>query len=406
MPSFTQLEQKIRQAIAGRESAMLQDLTRHVAIPTGRNFEAGLNEFRQLLIERLEQLPAHVEFVNGSPRPNWLELSGSKVQDASPPPTVLVKHKASGTSPRILLAGHLDTVHDPHGSFRELTISPDRCTATGPGAADMKGGLVIAIHALEALAECGVDLNWTFLLNSDEETGSFHSFDAIAAAAREHDIGLALEPALPDGSLVVERMGAGQFKVEVFGKSAHVGRDFTKGVSAVARLAELIVKLSTLSEPDKGVIVNVGPLQGGGATNIVPDYAACWGNVRYVDPAKSREVEAQLEALATFEDAMPRVVVHHAINRPAKPLIEPVRRLAEAARAAALDLGQSLNFGSTGGVCDGNIMQSVGLPTIDTLGVRGGNLHRTDEFIETASLVERAQLLAILLSRIAAGAVI
>ncbi|MEO0715968.1 MAG: M20/M25/M40 family metallo-hydrolase, partial [Planctomycetota bacterium] len=71
----------------------------------------------------------------------------------------------------------------------------------------------------------------------------------------------------------------------------------------------------------------------------------------------------------------------------------------------AEDLGQQLPFAKTGGVCDGNIMQHAGLPTIDTLGVRGGGLHTPDEWIDLTSLVERCQLLAILLARIAEGRV-
>ena len=227
--------------------------------------------------------------------------------------------------------------------------------------------------------------------------------NAITRAAREHDVGIALEPALPDGSLVVQRMGAGQFKVEAFGRAAHVGRDFAHGVSAVYALGEALVKLSGMSDAERGMIVNVGPLRGGPATNIVPDDAACWGNMRCADEAAAERLQRSIAALATPDDALPRVAVDQIINRPSKPLTHAVRELAEAARTVAQDLGQQLPFGKTGGVCDGNIMQAAGLPTIDTLGVRGGNLHRTDEFIELASLVERAQLLAVLLAHIARG---
>ena len=153
------------------------------------------------------------------------------------------------------------------------------------------------------------------------------------------------------------------------------------------------------------MIVNVGPLQGGAATNIVADYAACWGNVRFADAQRGEQLAVAIDALATSAEAMPRVVVHRHWNRPAKPETDAVRQLAQAAAATAHDLDQSLPLASTGGVCDGNILQAVGLPTLDTLGVRGGNLHRPDEFVELASLVERCQLLAVLLARIADGRV-
>lgn len=399
-------ERRVCRSIAAMDEPMRAELAAHVAIPTGQNFEPGLNEYRALVVERLRKLGASIEFVPGSPRPPWLELPAQKSSGSVPPVVVARRASASPAGQRLLIVGHLDTVHDPHGTFRTLRMAPDGQAATGPGAVDMKGGIVIALAALEVLAERGLELNWTFLLNSDEETGSIHSFGALQKSAREHDVGIVLEPALPDGSLVVERMGAGQFKVEVFGRAAHVGREFERGVSAVNTLAELLLRLSRLSQPQQGLIVNVGPLQGGAVTNAVPEYAACWGNARFKSAEAARALEQQIMSLATAGDAMPRVAAHCLFNRPAKPLIPPVEVLAEMARSAAEDLGQELPFASTGGVCDGNILQDAGLPTIDTLGVRGGNLHRSDEFIELASLVERAQLLAVVLSRLAAGQVV
>ncbi len=302
----------------------------------------------------------------------------------------------------MLLVGHLDTVHDPQGSFRELTVSDDGHRATGPGAADMKGGVLIALAALEALAHVGIALRWRMLLNSDEETGSFRSDPALHAAAKDNDLGIVVEPALPGGALAVERVGSGQVKVEVFGRSAHAGRDFTKGISAVVKLAEVIRRLDGLAEPDKGLVVNVGPLLGGSVTNTVPDHAACWGNARYPDAASGRELGAAIDALAE-DGQLPRVVVHRAWNRPAKPTTGAVSRFAAEAQQVAGDLGLSLPLVATGGVCDGNILQDAGLPTLDSLGVCGGNLHRDDEFIEVPSLVDRCRLLAVLLARIAAG---
>jgi glutamate carboxypeptidase len=104
-----------------------------------------------------------------------------------------------------------------------------------------------------------------------------------------------------------------------------------------------------------------------------------------------------MDALQTDDKAMPRVVIRRSFNRPAKPLTPETEALAQTARRVAESLGQKLPFASTGGVCDGNIMQAAGLPTIDTLGVRGGDLHRTTEWIELRSLVERSQLMACLL---------
>lgn len=395
---LTAAEERLRRAIESRRDLLLEDLRLHVGLPTGGFNTGALDEARGLLTERAARLGATVEAVPGDPKPAWL-LGGAG--HAIPPTAVC--HRERGTLGRILIAGHLDTVHDPNGDFRELSIRPDGKTATGPGCVDMKGGLVIAIHALEALEECGIDASWTFLLNSDEETGSYHSERALRAEAARHEFGLALEPALPGGELVVERLGSGQFMIECHGRSAHVGRDFAQGVSAVTKLAECLIEVARIPDPAAGRIASVGPLRGGDATNAVPDLARAWGNARFPTKQVADEIESSLRRLETPADALPSVRVETSFNRPAKPLTPPVEALALRARAAAEALGQSLPFAKTGGVCDGNILQDEGLPTIDTLGVRGGGLHTRGEWIELASLVERCQLLAVLIGRLGVG---
>lgn len=390
---------RIRRAIEARREALLEDLIRLVAIPTGGFHAPGLDETRAILRDRLVALGASYHEVPGDPKPAWLL---GKDPAGSIPPTGICRRTDGRPGPRILIAGHLDTVHDPAGPFRELTIREDG-TATGPGCVDMKGGLVIALHALEALEELGEQVAWTYLFNSDEETGTYHSERALVAEAREHDLGIALEPALADGSLAIERMGSGQFMIEAVGRSAHVGREFEKGVSAVTALAEAIVAVSKMPDPKAGRILSIGPLQGGAATNAVPDLARAWGNARFPNEQASQEIGRMLDDLATPADAMPRITIHRSFNRPAKPKTPQVEAFATAARRAAEDLGQKLPFASTGGVCDGNVLQAAGLATIDTLGVRGGGLHTPDEWIELDSLVERCCLLAVLLSRLASG---
>lgn len=413
---LTDRESLLRKRIANRGSALLEDLRLHVGLPTGGNNKAALDETRDRFATRLRALGASAELVAGQPKPDWLYgvTAGSHV-----PPTAVCRKAASsgplerngasngkgrthasGPPTRILISGHLDTVHDPAGPFRSLSVAPDGKTALGPGCVDMKGGLVIAIAALEALEEAGIAANWTVILNSDEETGSYHSEAALRAEAAKHDFGLALEPAMPKGELVVERAGSGQFMIEVGGRSAHVGRDFTSGISAVTKLAECIQHVASLPDPLRSIIANIGPIEGGTATNVVPDRARAWGNVRFPGKAASESLETAIVSLATTEESMPRVTVRTSFNRPAKPMTPEVERLALEARRAAEDLGQSLPFGKTGGVCDGNILQDAGLPTIDTLGVRGGGLHTPQEWIEIPSLVERCQLLAVLISRL------
>lgn len=403
---LTDRERRVCQCIAERADQLLADLRLHVGLPTGGGRGSSLSLTRQLLTERARELGAVVELIPGEPAPDWLygrtRASGS---DTPPPPTAVCRRELAEGRP-ILIAGHLDTVHDPDGPFRELTLAADGRRGVGPGCVDMKGGLVITLAALECLEACNERLSWTLLLNSDEETGSYHSQRAIheeaARIAGLGGIGIAVEPAGAGGELITERAGSGQFCIDVRGRSAHVGRDFRAGVSAVNALARLIVKMSTLSRPEAEIIVNIGPIEGGHATNVVPDHARAWGNVRFPTPEAAVALEAQLRGIANSEMAAVaglQIEILTSFIRAAKPATEQTMLLAGLARQACEDLGQRLPFGKTAGVCDGNIMQAAGLPTLDTLGVRGGGLHTPDEWIEIPSLVERCQLLAILLLR-------
>ncbi|MEM9167575.1 MAG: M20/M25/M40 family metallo-hydrolase [Planctomycetota bacterium] len=390
--TLSETEAAVRDAIEARRSLLLADLRAAVETPTGPGSGDGIERQRAFFADRLADLGATHERVAGEPRPSWMD------QPETPPDASLF-HPQQGHGPRVLIAGHLDTVHHVDSGFDRLHLRDDG-TATGPGCVDMKGGLVIALHAIETLHELALPVNWSFFLNTDEETGTYHSDAALRRVSEAHDLGIALEPALAGGELAIERVGSGQFMVEVFGRSAHVGRAFQDGVSAVSELARIVAELAAVPEPARGKILNVGPLQGGAATNAVPDYAAAWGNVRFPNAVVERELAETLESYATAQDAMPRVAIHRSFNRPAKPLIPATESLALQARRVAEALGQQLPFAKTGGVCDGNIMQDAGLPTIDTLGVRGGGLHTPDEWIELESLVERCQLLAVLLARL------
>src|SRR5688572_22172023 len=148
MPSMplNDLHRRVCEAILARADLMRAELAEHVAIPTGQNYTAGLEQYRSLLGARLQKLGATIAFVPGMQRPAWVALPVPK-RDISVPPlpeqipaTLIASHQARRPSKRILLAGHLDTVHDPRGGFQSLTVSEDGRTATGPGVVDMKGG--------------------------------------------------------------------------------------------------------------------------------------------------------------------------------------------------------------------------------------------------------------------------
>lgn len=411
--AFTPSESSLVTPIASKHDAMVADLTHVVGIPTGTRHHVGLDTCREWFRARLEAIGATCSELPGTPAPEWLREGdrGSENKQWTRvervPPVLVATFNHSAPKLRLLLCGHIDTVHDPAESFNKLIISADGKTAIGPGCADMKGGLLVALEAIAAITRAGLPVSWTFAMNSDEESGSFHSDQPLRdIASRGFDYGLVFEPAMPDGGLVVERPASSQFMIECRGKAAHVGRDFTSGISAVTALSHAVLEASKIADPANGLIVSVGPLEGGSATNIVPDLARAWGNVRAFTPAAEALAAEKLRAVETKSLVLPTTKINYILSRPAKPQTPEVAKLASLAQRCSEDLraigrGVAMPLGKTGGVCDGNNLQAVGLPVIDTLGVRGGGLHTTSEWIDLESLTQRAQLAALLISRLA-----
>ena len=398
---LTSAESRIVEAVRASSVKMDEDLRTLVAMPTGCGHREGLERARDWMNSRLGALGATLTRARGGARPDWLRESA--LGDDSADVVIADRTAVAHSCPRVLVAGHLDTVHDPHGPFQELSApSAGRCT--GPGAADMKGGLVVALTALEVLERCEVRLPWTVVLNADEETGSFVSAEILHELAATHDIGLVVEPAFGEGDFVTTRPGSAQFLLEAFGREAHAGRDAASGVSAVGALCKAVTSVLERSDPSSGITLNIGPLEGGRATNIVPGFARAWGNARYRSEQQREEIDRLLHAVEFgAEGDIPRVRTRVIHNRPIKPATPRVEALGAVAVCAAADLGVRAGCAATGGVSDANVLQAAGLPCLDGLGVRGGNLHRLDEFVIVESLVERASIFAVLLTRLAAG---
>jgi len=389
-------ESALRDRLHASQSIMMQRLAKMVAISSGFGNTQGLDALRTMIAARLSALGATIEFVPADARPSWVDHAPGLDPRA---PTLIARCGQGQRAVSLLLCVHIDTVHDPQGDFQKLLPRGDGAF-TGPGAVDMKGGIEVMLSALEALHAQGKVIAWTVMVVSDEESGSFGAAAAIAREAEKHQFAFVMEPATSVGDLVVQRPGSGQFLLQAFGRAAHAGRDFAQGVSAVQALAKAVTAAGQMSDASTGRIVNVGPLQGGVATNIVPDVAKAWGNIRFRDEAEGRLLGAAIDALASGGDGeVPRVRVQRIMNRPAKPCTLAVRELGERAQAVAADLGFHVGLAATGGVSDANLIQQAGPPTLDGLGVRGGNLHRSDEFMWPESLPERAALLAILIFR-------
>ena len=272
----------------------------------------------------------------------------------------------------------------------------------------MKGGISVLMAALEAFeTHPGRDaVGWTVLISPDEEIGSLASAPFLAELGRKGHLGLTYEPAMPDGSLAGARKGSANYHLVVKGRSAHAGRAFHEGRNAVAGAAAIGWALHGLNGRREGVTVNLGRIAGGSPSNVVPDTAVIRFNVRVPDKAAADWIEAavaEIAAVPPFEGLT--LHLHGGFTRPPKPLDASQQALMQVVTEAGELLGQPIAFKSSGGVCEGNNLHAAGLPNIDTLGVRGGDIHSEAEYAWPESFVERAQLSALILCKIASGEV-
>lgn len=316
-------------------------------------------------------------------------------------------YKRPEANRRVLMTGHYDTVFALNHPF-QVPVWLDDNTINGPGVADMKGGIIVMLHALKAFEASpnAASVGWEVILSPDEETGSLKSADILAERAKSADIGLTYEPALADGTLAGARKGSGNYALVVTGRAAHAGREFFEGRNAVVLLAEMIGRLSNLTNGMPGLTVNAAVISGGVASNVVPDKALCRFNVRLEKPEDAGWFTAQLDALvAEFNEREGyKAVLHGGINRPPKAISEANQILMDAIAACGAELGFDVSYVPTGGCCEGNNLAAAGLPNVDTLGVRGGLIHSADEFVMVDSFTERAKLSLLILLAFAGGA--
>jgi len=303
---------------------------------------------------------------------------------------------------RAFLCIHMDTVYPPEDGFTAVT-EVDANKLRGPGVSDAKGGLAVMLVAVEAMerSSWAKKIGWEVLINPDEEIGSPGSAPLFDEAAAGNHVGLLFEPTLPDGSLVSERGGSGSYAVVVHGRSAHAGRDPHLGRNAIHAMAKTVVRLSELTSDS--VTINVGNVQGGGPVNVVPDLAICRFNVRARTPADQKHVQEAISQVIHEADGQDgiHVELHGGFHRPPKPLDDGARGLQKIIEHAAHELGLSVAWRYSGGVSDGNQLAAAGLPNIDSLGPRGGNIHSHEEFLLVDSLTERAKLAYMVLQSIA-----
>ena len=298
--------------------------------------------------------------------------------------------KAAGRP--IVMLGHFDTVW-PLGTLAAMPFRVADGRAYGPGAFDMKSGLVLGIEALSTLQELDeLSAPVVFLFTSDEEVGSPSSRPLIEAEASRSRATLVLEPAA-GRSLKTSRKGVGFFHVQVEGLATHAGSNPEQGVSAIEELARLVLDLQALNDPSTGTTVNVGVVSGGTRPNVVAAAAAAQVDLRVRTLGEAQRLEEIILGLQPHNPKA-RLTVTGGINRPPMERTPGVASMYELAKKAAAAIGLDLTEATVGGGSDANFVTPLGVPVMDGLGAVGDGAHAVNEHVLVDSLPVRSALIA------------
>ena len=375
------------------KAAVLTDLENFVNIDSGSTYEPGLQKFQGLLIDRLKELGAEVEYT-----PVNKPQAGYNIK-------ATFRGTGKGT---ILILAHADTVFAA-GTAEKRPFKTDGARAYGPGVSDEKGGLTLALHALAILKENGFQDydRITFLINPDEERSSLESRDLIMQTAKDHKYTLCVEPGIPGDIVMNWRKGIGRLTMTVTGRNAHAGIEPEKGRNATVELAHQILQLSKLGDAAKMTTVNWTLLDKTKTpVNVIPDSAWAQADVRVLYPEEFDRVLKDAKKIAENK-LVPDTKVNFDFFKGRPPFAKNEKTEKLVARLQNIyntELGLKLGVEGSGGGSDANYAAIVGSIAVDGLGIVGGNDHTPDEFIELGSITPRLYLLTRILMDIGSGA--
>ncbi|HEX4488935.1 MAG TPA: M20 family metallopeptidase [Terriglobales bacterium] len=371
------------QPFEARRDAMVSTIQELVEIESPSDNKKAVDAIAELIAEKFEAL-------GGKPNFHMAQDYGSHLQ---------VDFEGASKSKPILLLGHYDTVY-PLGTLATMSCRVADGRLWGPGALDMKSGIVLMLEALRSY-QGKLPHPVTVLLVSDEEVGSDSSRAITESLAKKSSAVLVCEPSYGlHGAVKTARKGVGEYTLKVVGKASHAGLDFEKGQSAILELSRQLLQISKLVDLKRGLTINPGIIAGGTRSNVVPAEAQAHIDLRIERLSDAAKIDRKLRALKPINKKC-KLDLTGGLNRPPMERTPGVAQLYQSAVGIAKQLGFKLKEAAVGGGSDGNFTAALGIPTLDGLGGVGEGAHATHESIVISELPRRAALLAGLLQNAA-----
>lgn len=405
---LTKTEKKILQTIEANNSEAIDFLSEVVNINSGTMNHEGVKNVGMVFKNAYDK-------INFQTR--WIDLT--EVNRSGH----LFAETQGNKGKKLLLIGHLDTVFEADSPFQMFEQLNDSI-AKAPGGNDMKGGNVIMLYALKALAQNGLLKNAQIIVaytGDEESTGkplSISRKDLIDAAKRS-DIALGFETSTGFNYATVARRGSSGWKVEVTGKTAHSSGIFSEntGAGAIFEISRILNRFYNEVRGEDYLTFNPGVLLGGttvsfdqalskgtafGKSNVVSQTAVVDGGLRFITEEQKENARAKMKAIVS--DNLPQTSANITFmdSYPAMPPTEGNYKLLKVLNQVSLDLGQGevvdYDPGRRGAADTSFVAQYV--DCLDGLGTMGSGAHTPNETVNLKTIEALTKRTAILIYRL------
>jgi tripeptide aminopeptidase len=298
------------------------------------------------------------------------------------------------SSSRLVVAAHIDTVF-PIGTPLEIRRSAERLS--GPGVGDNSVAVAAAIKLADLLRIArevpAVDVLLTGNVG-EEGLGNLRGIREVLAARSDIGAVVALE-GHNLGRVTHVAVGSRRFRITVKGPGGHSWGDFGRP-NAIHGLSKLVAELDAIPLPrSPKTTLNVGMISGGVSVNTIAPEASCLLDLRSIDESALRRLSDRVTRLVDRSNRGDAVnyTAESIGERPAGVVAadSPIVQIA-ASTLTALGLEPSFDASST----DANVPIAAGIPAVCIGLTTGGNVHRTDEFIDLEPVAKGVTQLALL----------